>query len=287
MPAVRSPRRGATLVEVLVAAVLAGVVVASLQAVLLGSQRFYRAQPQILDVQRNVRAVTQFLPAELRGLDAGDGDIVAMSDTAITIKAPRALGIVCGAPEVAASRVTVGDGFLSGYRAIDPARDSVLLFRDGDTLEEADDRWLRARVAAVGASPCPDGSAGTRLALVVTDGAAELAGVAPGAPLRTFEVVRYRLYEDGSHTWWLGVQSYGGGWSTTSPLAGPLRPRDGLRLAYLDAAGAETGLRTAVRQVLLTVRGRSVRRIETAGRRAGPYLDSLSTRVFLRNSARP
>jgi hypothetical protein len=280
-------RGGATLVEVLVAAVLAGVVVAALHGVLLGSQRFYRAEPQILDVQRNVRSVAQILPAELRGLDAGDGDIVAMSDTAVTIKAPRALGFLCGTPEVSASRVTVGDGLLFGYRAIDPARDSVLLFRDGDTLEEVDDRWLRARVTAVGTAPCPDGSAGTRLTLAVADGASELAGVTTGAPLRAFEVVRYRLYEDGSRTWWLGAQSFSGGWSATSPLAGPLRARDGLRFEFVDTAGAGTGARTAVRQVLLTVRAQSVQRIEVVGRRSGPYRDSLTTRVFLRNSVRP
>jgi len=279
-------RSGFSLVELVVAVIIAGVIAAALHGVLLVGQRFYRAQPQILDVQRNVRSITQVLPAELRGLDAGDGDIVAMSDTALTLKTTRALGILCAAPETSAGRVTVGDDLLFGYRAIDPARDSVLLFREGDTLLESDDRWLRAQVTAVGSARCPDGSAGTRLTLALAGGGTELLGVTSGAPLFAFEVIRYRLYEDGARTWWLGLQSYSGGWSATSPLAGPLRPRDGLRFDYVDAAGAAAGTRTAVRQVLLTVRGRSLQRIEAAGRRSGPYQDSLSARVFLRNSVR-
>jgi hypothetical protein len=281
------PCRGVTLAETLVATVLSGVVVAALHGVLLRGQRFYRAQPQILEVQRGVRAVALLLPAELRGLDASDGDIVAMSDTALTVKAPRALGIVCGEPDLSAGRVTVSDRLLFAFRAIDPARDSALLFRDGDTLRAADDRWIRAGVAGVGAAPCPDGSPGTRLSVTSAGGAAELEGVRAGAPLRTFEMVRYRLYVDGSRTWWLGLQSYTGGWSATTPLAGPLRARDGLRLGFADVDGAPTTVPAAVRRILLSIRGRSLRTIDDAGRRGGSFEDSVFTTVSLRNGARP
>ena len=288
MRALSVPRgRGVTLVETLVATVLAGVVIAAVHAVLLGAQRFYRAQPQILDVQRGVRTAAHLLTAELRGLDASDGDIVAMSDTALTIKAPRALAVVCAVPDVASGRVIIADRLTYAFRAVDPARDSVLLFRDGDTLQDADDRWIRARVAAVAAAPCPDGSSGTRLTVAPAGGTAELDGVVAGAPLRTFEPVRYRLYEDASGTWWLGLQSYSGGWSATTPLAGPLRPRDGLRFAYTDAGGVPTAVPTEVRRVVVSVRGRSLEAIDAAGRRSGPFLDSLSTSITLRNGAHP
>ena len=282
-----SPRRGVTLVETLVVTVLAGVAVAVAQGSLWRAQRFYRSQPQVLDVQRGLRAAAELLAAELRGLDPSDGDIVAISDTAITIKVPRALGILCAPPDGASGRVLLADRLTFGFRAVDPARDSALLFREGDTLRADDDRWVRAGVGAVSTAACPDGSPGTRLVLAAAAGAADLAGVFAGAPLRTFEVVRYRLYEDGSRTWWLGQQSYGGGWSATTPLAGPLRARDGLRLTYTDAAGAPTMDPTAVRAIGVTVRGRSLRPVDTPGRRSGAFVDSLTTAVAPRNGARP
>ena len=281
------PRRGVTLAETLVATVLAGVVVAALYGVVLRAQRLSRAQPQILDVQRGVRAVALLLPAELRELDPSDGDIVALSDTAVTVKAARAHGIVCGEPDVAGGRVTVSDRLLYSFRAVDATRDSVLLFREGDTLVATDDRWLRAGVTGAGTAACPDGAPGTRLTVTPAGGTADLEGVHAGAPLRTFEMVRYRLYEDGSHAWWLGLQTHSGAWSATTPLAGPLRARDGLRFAFVDAGGLPTGSAPAVRRILLSVRGRSRRAIDVAGRRAGPFEDSVFTSVSLRNGARP
>jgi prepilin-type N-terminal cleavage/methylation domain-containing protein len=287
--AVRDPRAPAfTLVEVAVVLALGGVVSAAVAGVLLGNQRFYRSQEQVLEVQRSARTAAQLLAADLRGSDGGDGDIVAMSDTAVTVKAARAFGILCALPDPSTRTVTISNTRLFGYRAIDPARDSVLLYRDGDTLLASDDRWLRAPVASIGTARCPDGAAATRVTLGGTaGGSAPLDGVTSGSPLRVFEVIRYRLYVDETRTWWLGLQSFSGGWSATSPLVGPLRPNDGVRFEFFDAGGLPTVERTAVRLVRITVRGLSAHAIAAAGRRSGLYQDSLSTRVYLRNSSRP
>ncbi len=279
--------RGVTLVETVVATVLSCLAIAAIHGLLLRAGRFYRAQPQILDVQRGVRAVAQLLAAELRGLDATDGDVIAMSDTSLTVKAPRALGILCASADALSGRVTIADRLTHAFRAIDPARDSVLLFSEGDTLRLDDDRWVRAGVGAVAAAACPDGAPGTRLTVTPAGGAADLETVRAGAPLRSFEVVRYRLYEDASREWWLGQQSYGGSWSATTPLAGPLRPGDGLRFGFAGADGAPATTPASVRLIRLEVRGRSLRTIAVAGRRAGPFVDSLSAVIALRNGARP
>jgi len=286
---VRGPQRPAfTLVEVVVVLAVGGVVAAAVASVLLGNQRLYRSQEQVLETQRSVRAAAQLLAADLRGADGGDGDIAALSDTAVTVKAARAFGVVCARPEPSTRTLIISNSRLYGYRAIDPARDSVLVFRDGDTLLASDDRWLRGPVAATGAARCPDGSAATRVTLGGTAGeSGQLDGVTSGSPVRVFEVVRYRLYDDGTRTWWLGVQSFNGAWSATSPLVGPLNPTNGVQFEFFDASGAPTVERAAVRQVRITVRGRSSQVIVAAGRRAGPYQDSISTRVYLRNSARP
>jgi prepilin-type N-terminal cleavage/methylation domain-containing protein len=282
-----APQRGFSLAELLVASVLAGVVLASVGSALLAAQRFFRTQAQVLEVQQNVRVVAQVLAQELRGLDAPDGDLVVMSDTAVAFKAPRVFGVICGAPDIARSALVVRNSLTSGLRAVDPARDSVLVFRDGDPRVATDDRWLRASLAATGSAACADGAAGTRLTLGgAVGGLAQLDSVGPGSPVRAFEVVRYRLYDDGGGSWWLGTQSFtGGAWSVTSPIAGPLRPRDGVTFAFADAAGGVAASPAAVRLVRIVVRGRSPAPIRSPGRLATAYQDSAVLSVFLRNSA--
>src|SRR5205807_10016442 len=88
----RLTRRGFTLVELLVALVLLSVVTAALYRVLVNNQRLYQAQTQRIDLQQNIRAAANILPAEFRELDASDGDIQAMSATSINIRAMRWLG---------------------------------------------------------------------------------------------------------------------------------------------------------------------------------------------------
>ena len=285
----RLPGRGFTLAELLVALVVASVVLAGVCSALLWAQRFYHAQAQVLEIQQNVRVVAEVLSDEIRGLDAVDGDIIAMSDTAITFKAPRVFGATCLAPDVARGWLVVRNSLTSGLRAMDPARDSVLVFRDGDPARSSDDRWLRGSLAATGSAACADGAAGSRLTLGgVAGGLPQLDSVGPGSPVRAFEVVRYRLYDDGGGSWWLGTQSFtGGAWSVTSPIAGPLRPRDGLALAYAGAAGEAVSSPSAVRLVRVVVRGRSSAPIRSLGRTAAAYQDSAAVAVFLRNSEPP
>ena len=67
-------RRGLTLVELLVALVLLSIVSAALYRVLVSNQRIYQAQTQRIDMQQNIRAAAQILPADLRELDASEGD---------------------------------------------------------------------------------------------------------------------------------------------------------------------------------------------------------------------
>jgi prepilin-type N-terminal cleavage/methylation domain-containing protein len=289
---------GFTLVELIIAITISGLVMGSIYKVLNGNQRFYRAQNQILDVQQNIRAVAQVLPGELRGLDPDGGDIIAMSDTAITIKAMRGFSVLCTTPtagDVTARQIVIRNALTSGYRAMDATRDSLLIFREGSALLSSDDRWLHAPIAGSTAVNCTDGTAGTRLTLtgmvngdsLGPRGAVGDQGVTLGAPLRTFEVVNYRLYNDGTGTWWLGMRTYASGaWSATSPIAGPLQANNGLVFEYRDASDNVTATRTAVRRIHLSVRGQSIQPINIPGRVAGVFRDSVVARVALRNYAR-
>ena len=91
-------RRGFTMVELLVALVLLGIVSAALYRVLVNNQRLYQAQTARIDLSQNIRAAGSILPAEFRQLDASESDISAMSATSISIRAMRWLGFACSPP---------------------------------------------------------------------------------------------------------------------------------------------------------------------------------------------
>jgi len=226
-------RRGFSLVEAMVALALSGVLVAASGSALFGAMRRATRERLARAVRHNVRTAALVLAAELRDVSPGSGDLVVVSDSAVTIRAIRSFSIVCMVRSPNA--VVVSDSLTFALRGLDASRDSVLLYREGDALRSDDDGWLAGAAVGVGADRCPSGEAGTR----VTLGGVDLAGVASGAPLRSFEIQDYRLYRDGAGQWWLGVRApEPTGWSATSPIAGPLVPRVGIRIRPLTAGGA-------------------------------------------------
>lgn len=260
---------GFSLVEALVALTVSGVVLAAACGALLGATRRASAQRAERLRHHGVRSAALVLSAELANLSPGAGDILAAADTAVTIRAMRSFAIACEVrpPDV----VVLADSLTFALRALDPARDSVLLFREGDPVRPDDDAWVAGAATSVASDRCPSRAAGTRLTLSGVD----LAGVAAGAPLRTFEIQDYRLYRDGAGDWWLGVRGPGAsGWSATSPIAGPLRPHVGLQIRLMDAGGAPVPTPVGARLAEVTVR---------AVEGTGAASDSAVARVPLRN----
>src|SRR5437879_10390659 len=97
-------RRGFTLIELMIALVLLGLVSAAVYKVLVNNQRVYLAQTQTIDLQQNIRAAAAILPAEFRELDAADADIQAMTATSVRIRGMRELAFVCATPVLAGGR---------------------------------------------------------------------------------------------------------------------------------------------------------------------------------------
>src|SRR5438105_14468012 len=100
-------RRGFTLIELMIALVLLGIVSTAVYKVLVNNQRLYTAQTQTIDLQQNIRAAAAILPAEFRELDAADGDIKGMTATSLRIRAMRALAFVCADSAVGAGSVQI------------------------------------------------------------------------------------------------------------------------------------------------------------------------------------
>ena len=283
----RAKSRGFTLIELMISLAIAGVVLTAAYRLLVANQRFYRSQSVIADEQANIREATLILAGELREISSRGKDLIQMTDTAVTINAMRSLGFVCAAPDMVLGRVVIRNSSLFSYRSIDPTRDSIFVFREGDPQQAGVDRWLRGKVSATTSQNCTDGTAGTRVAMsgLVGGGFSQMDSVNIGDPVRTFETVNYRLYQDASGTWWLGVRTWvSGAWNQTNAIAGPLLPSTGLKLTYMDSTGTVTATDTLVRQIKILIRGRSTKTISVPGHPTGVYNDSLSTTVALRNN---
>lgn len=283
--ATRCDRRGLTLVELLVALVIATVVLAAEYRMLIGARDLARSQAAVLAVRQNLRAAVQVISSELRNASPSGGDLVAISDTAFTVKAARVLTVACAEPAPDDARLVVRLEPLAGFRALDPERDSLLVFREGNPSTESDDSWAHFALVSAGSATCADSSPGASLTLTPAGpGDSALAGVPVGAPVRSFESLRYRLYQDAEGIWWLGVRGWSGGaWSPTSPIAGPLRPADGASFVWLDAGERIATSVAEVRAVEVTLRGRSRGPVRRAATAPLPYEDSLVLRLAMRN----
>jgi prepilin-type N-terminal cleavage/methylation domain-containing protein len=146
-----SARRGFTIIELLVALVLLGLVSAAVYRVLVNNQRLYMAQTQRIDLSQNIRAASSILPAEFRELDAFDGDIIAMTSTRLELRVMRWLSFICVPPVLGAGlnlQMTIrggipGQPMFYGSRAPDINIDTMLIYYDGDPTTRADDFWAR------------------------------------------------------------------------------------------------------------------------------------------------
>src|SRR2546426_1679850 len=295
---------GFTLVELLVALVLLGVVTAALYRVLVNNQRLYTAQTQRIDLQQNIRAAATILPADLREVDATDGDISAATATSITFRAMRWMGFLCNPPingglvQTPVLTMTMTNKRYYGIRG-PAAGDSILIRYEGDEGTNKDDTWVLGKITLLTTANCPgvptypDNTAGKQLVVTAwmpttaTPPALPAANVPssiyPGAPVRGFETVAYELYQPaGDTSWYVGLQTASG----TQPLIGPVLS-NGLELAYFDSTGASLAaplsLANLVRvaRVDITVRARTAQPARGGGGGAllGAYGDSDVSRV--------
>lgn len=290
-------RRGFTLIELLVALVLLSIVSAGIYRVLVNNQRIYQAQTQRIDMQQNIRAATTILPAELRELDAADGDLIAMTPTSLTLRAPRQLGIVCGVPLIGPPVAGVAAVTMLirtptyGTRDFNAASDQLLVYYEGNQGAINDDGWVRGPIVQdLGNANCAgDNRPARRLVGSLIFGVNQFAvtGMIPnGAPVRGFEVVTYSLYQAADGRWYLGYQGSQPG-ESRQPLIGPLRDANGVRFDYFNTAGGVAAAPAQVAQVRITLWAQTA---QTVQQQSGPrayVTDSIVTTVSLRNNRRP
>lgn len=301
-------RHGFTLIELMVALFLFAVVSAAIYQLLVGNQRVYQAQTQRVDLNANLRAAVALLPGEMRELNATDtveSDILAMSADQVELKALRGLYVVCGIDNIGGPNGSNVDLVIYPepkfeLREIDPGRDSVLVYVENAQWTRTDNYWAHADLRGVTQGTLCDDlvTAGTELQLRGVYPAdlpwawQSLDSVKVGAPLRTFELLRYETYQDVQGDWWLGMRQYtkAQGWAAApQPLLGPLSAQ-GMSLIYYDVNENELDPATAdpanVVRIGVQVIGRTAQPVRESGGTYSYVLDTLSADIALRNNMR-
>jgi prepilin-type N-terminal cleavage/methylation domain-containing protein len=281
-----SQRRGFTLVEVLLALVIMGVVSGAIYRLLNTNQRLSLAQAEQVSLQSNVRTGSLIVPSELRELNTWQGggadrnDVIVAQPNNVTYRAGRGLGFLCQDAAINATQLVLAQSNWTGLRAPDAARDDLHLFIDGDPYDDNDDGWSQLNLTGVAQGNACGGAPSWALTV-----SAIPAAVPANTPVRLFEVMQLQLYADAAGEWWLGARSVVD--AAPVPMLGPLT-NDGFVLQYLDSTGVATADLTAINSVRLTVRGLTEARVRTGGQApVARSRDSLVTQVLLRNSIRP
>lgn len=237
--------RGFTVLELVLALGLFALVMTAVSRVLLSQKRLYRELGQRADLSDDLRTAGEILGAELWGLDAGDGDVLALGPDSITIRAQRAFALACS---VAGGALVLNRGMTFGVRDV-AVGDSLLVY--------ADSEWRSAVATSVGSAACPDSAQ---------------------IPVRVYEVVTYRSYRASDGAYYIGVRDAGG----LQPIAGPLVP-GGFQVSYADTAGAPTAVARAIAVIRIRMRMQSAEPVTRRGGTA-LLGDSLSLWVTLRNN---
>ena len=247
-------RRGMTLVEIMIALVLLGIVSGVIMRVVMRQQRFYQGVNQIMTQRGQLRQGINVLPVDLRSLSSVGGDFIAVSDSAIEFDVNIGTGVVCAVP--AGNQVVLPPlslfseatltTFSPGIKLDDAevARGvTVYIYNDSSTGGNFDDRWQKFALASamttsnsqcLGLPFASVSDAGkNRFVLTLTDttGRSDPVRLGPvsqyigvGAPVRIMKRVRYKLYQHTDSKWYLGYSDFDkahGTYEDLTPVSGP------------------------------------------------------------------
>jgi prepilin-type N-terminal cleavage/methylation domain-containing protein len=274
-------RRGFTLLEVMIALVAAAII-SSLAAVATGRlQAAGRSRGERSGMAAALRSVAGVLGAELRSLG---GDSIAGADhqslgpTSVTFRAHRGLFPYC---RVGVDSIILSLDRIPEFRGRLPAsgRDSLLLYLPGDSVTTID-AWLPVPLlAGPFVAVCPGGWPGsffpTRLSVADLDRVPS-AGIARG-----FEQLNARLYVSAGATHF-GLEELSAG-GVVQPVAGPLRPGDGLDLVGWNRLGGFPGSAAQVAGFDLVVRALGARELSVGPGLVPRAADSVAAGILLRN----
>lgn len=299
---------GFTMIELLVALVLAGILASVIFQLIEGQGRFVSAQSAREEVQQNTRGALELITSELRAVPPGG--IVSAGTSSISFRLPRAWGLLCDAPVVGGG--TVGVIFAPGTFP-----ESELPVGDLSSVGSADawglaipqggayaDQYVAGGLTAAAST---DGNCTANLNVGVAKGmtvrqlthgalgTAPAAGVGPRTPVFVYQRVEYDASTSNVPGKWLRRRT--GTTTSFQPVAGPLQEGTGTGLVFTyycrtaggsyraltsaELANATDLLRIDRVQVKLAMQSRN--RISGSGSGARREMQTDSMTVHLRN----
>lgn len=308
-----APRRGLTLIELMISIVVLGLMGGLIIGFLLKQERFYAGASEMLLTRTQVRQASVMMPSDLRGISSASGDIYAMTDTSIDFRSTFGSSYVCASTrassQISIPPVTLAKGSaLTVWSQTPVNNDSLALYVDSTNSSAKDDSWSYHKITATSvafsnASPgclsatglmkSTDVSA-TNPSYAFTLSPTQSATVSAGAAVRFFKKVHYSLYKAADNFWYLGYYDCRTSrvpvCNTIQPIAGPLRPYvagspelAGLRFTYYDTLGNVTANKLAVSRISVLLQGEGQKTIQLVGSSPTTFRDSLRIEVGLRN----
>lgn len=308
----RLSRRAFTLVELVVAAAIAGIAAAIMTATLVRQQKFFSSAGEVLAVRSQLRDGADILATDIRSASVARFGLPVMTDTAIEMTTVIASSVVC----TSASLTSVGlppvnlvsGSTLTSMLAPPDTGDMAAIFTMAGGISDSA-RWDTYRVAAFAsrsiASTCPSSTGFVTPGDEFTGATGFLLtlSTAAPAPLRKGSIVhflrraRYSLYRSSDGDWYLGYRRCGAvaphACGAIQPVSGPYTPyrasgSSGMSFRYYDATGAEVagGGGTTVARVDIVLRGEARFGISLAGDARRAWDDSAIVSVSPRNRAR-
>jgi prepilin-type N-terminal cleavage/methylation domain-containing protein len=237
----RRTRAGVSLVELLVALSLGGIVLGVAAGSMLRQQRGARWVEGLSGAELQLRPVMQLLAEELSQLDASGGDLAPgqASDSSLQLRAVVAASLSCDSasaltllPESATTPA------LAGSTSPPDVGDSVWFYRGASLGWRARAVTAVSRTTSACAVPTSPAAPAYRLLLDAPP------DVAAGTPVRVTRWERWVVYRAGDGKWYVGMRDYSPSaarFLAAQPVAGPfLRAmRSGARTGfrYFDASG--------------------------------------------------
>jgi prepilin-type N-terminal cleavage/methylation domain-containing protein len=307
-------RPGFTLIEVVVATAIAGIVGATLMMTLRRQERFYSSASLMLEVRDQLRDGADVLTSDIRGAAVERYGFPLMTDSAVELFSTIGSSVVCETPSGATlflppSTLSSGATLTSLLASPDTGDLALIYAMVGGIPDSA--QWVEARIAAFAtralATSCPpttgftsssDLAAGQQ-GYALTLSSIPAMPVRKGAPVRFVRRGRYSLYASGGK-WYLGYRRCdalgSSSCGTIQPISGPYLPyvatgsaEPGLAFRYFDANGDEIGdasLSPLTTRIDIVLRGSTALVVALAGDARVPYRDSTVVSVSPRNRAR-
>ncbi|HEV8446460.1 MAG TPA: type II secretion system protein [Gemmatimonadaceae bacterium] len=293
-------RPGLTLVELMVAVTVAGVVLSVLAVAALRQQRFFLALVADAALTGQLRDAASVLPTDLRAAAVGSGDLREATDTSIEVRETISSGVVCDTlgQAVVLAPAAAGAATFAAVSATIETGDAAWVFSPDDSVPT----WREHKVLAVGSThPGQCSAGGPRLigaALSAPRTALTLDSIGQpwtsvGRPIRVTRPIRFSLYRATDGNWYLGARDWNNvtaRFNAIQPLAGPFQsPAAGPLFRWVDSTGAALATpvvrrdQVALARIVLRGRTRASDHALGAAWTSGPRGDSASISVAVRN----